>query len=87
MKQAIAVAMLALLLGFGWTGPASAKTDSLARNRIKKLDERVEVLENKVTSLQLLVQQLTTRNEQMQSQLESSYTLIKALAKQLNGGQ
>lgn len=86
MKRTIAVAMLALMIGFAWAGPASAKTDSLARNRIKKLDERVATLENKVTALQLLVQQLQAGNEKMQTQLDSSYVLIKALAKRLNGG-
>ncbi|MBU1001547.1 MAG: hypothetical protein KKE73_03380 [Proteobacteria bacterium] len=86
MKRLILIVVTALMLAAFSSGVACAETDTRARNLVKKLEERVDTLENKVTTLQLLVQQLKAENAELQGKVESNFALIKALATQLNQG-
>lgn len=83
MKRLVLVVAAALVLGAFGSGVARAETDTRARNLVKKVEDRVDVLENKVTSLQLLIEQLKAENAVLQGKVESNFALIKALAAQL----
>lgn len=78
-----AAALAFLVLAAAWTAPAWADTDHVARNRVKKVEASVEELQNKVTALQLQVQQLQSENKDLRTRVDANYALIRALAKQI----
>ena len=85
MKRVVAATLLAAFVVGLVPGLALAETDGTARRKIRDLEARADVRENKGTTLQLLVQRLETKNRELQQQLNNSFALIEALAQKSGG--